>query len=140
MNFNTLLRLALLALSCSFAFVAKAQTLYSDPLQLQPYVTEPAKLIKAGMSQYQWQVESEQNGKIVALLDYKNHLVKVNVHYTAERIWLEPLSASYSGPCKIAVCSPDEDSLTRWYLGLYRGIALAFTKEALRDATLKAYQ
>ena len=119
---------------------ADAYTLYNDPLQVQPYIEEPAKVIKAGMAQYQWQVETEEPGKIVALLDYKRHSLKVNVHYNADKIWLEPVSAVNNGPCKTSTCKLDTDSVERWHLGLYRGIAFALTKEALRDATAKAYQ
>ena len=117
-----------------------AYTLYNDPLQVQPYVEAPADVIKTGMTQYQWQVETEQPGKIVAVLDYKKHVLKVNVHYTAEKIWLEQVSAVNNGPCKTKTCKLDDDAVERWHLGLYRGIALALTKEALRDASTQAYK
>lgn len=120
--------------------IAQAHTLYSDPLQIQPYVSDPAKTIKTGMSKYQWQVESEEPGNILAVLNYKRYLVKVNVHYTQDKIWIEPLSAVNNGPCKTSVCKVDEDTIERWHLGLYRGIAFAVTNDALRDASIKAYQ
>jgi hypothetical protein len=140
MNVKALFISVLLILMSCITLSAQAYSLYRDPLHIQPYIGDPTELIKAGMAQYQWQVESEEAGKIVAVLDYKQHILKVNVYYSAEKIWLEPLSAVNNGRCKKSPCKVDSDAVERWHLGLYRGIAHAFTKAALRDASEKAYQ
>jgi hypothetical protein len=140
MNIKTLFINILLLSALSVSLSAQAYTLFRDPLHFQPYVREPATVIKTGMAQYHWRVESEETDKIVAVLDYKRHILTVNVYFNAGKIWLEPVSAINNGPCKTSTCKVDDDSVERWHLGLYRGIALALTKEALRDASQKAYQ
>ena len=122
-----------LALVLPMAAGAQTFTKYDDPFNISAYVTDPAKPIKQAMDQYHWTVESEAPGRILAVYAHKNHEVKVNIFYTADKIWFEQLSAKNLG-CKKGNCEVKERHLTNWRVGLRRGIGYQLTLLALEDA------
>ncbi len=139
MSFNTSI-IALLLSAVILSTSSQAYTLYDDPFHIQPYITEPEKIIKKGMVQYGWAVLNENPGKIEALLDHKEYRVRVNIFYSVDKIWFESVSAENNNLCKQVPCEVEQRHLDRWRMGLRRGIAFAMTQEALRDAQAKAYK
>ncbi|MEM0514786.1 hypothetical protein WCN91_05005 [Pseudoalteromonas sp. YIC-827] len=113
-------------------------TMYDDPLLIQPYVTEPAKVIKLGMNQYQWRGTEQTPGTIAAELDYKGYVLRVDIHYNSEKIWFEAIS-SVNNDCKKPPCEVEQRHIDRWRTGLRRGIAKAITDLAVKDAYQQVY-
>ncbi|WP_105201257.1 hypothetical protein [Pseudoalteromonas sp. T1lg10] len=141
---STLSSLLLTAtLSCTLVSQVQAETnqsftLYDDPLLLQPYVTEPAKVIKLGMNQYQWRSVNQTPDTIEAELDYKGYVLRVDIHYNSEKIWFEAIS-SVNNDCKKPPCEVEQRHIDRWRTGLRRGIAKAITDLAVKDAYQQVY-
>lgn len=136
MNASQTLIAVLLMLGLFNSPWAGAFSQYDDPFLLGTYVTHPDEPIKAGMAQYHWTVAAEEPGKILALLNYKGHEIKLNIYYNAEKIWFEQISARKLECTKH--CEFKQRYLTNWRTGLRRGIAYQLTLLAQQDARQKA--
>ena len=140
---SLLVRSLILAVGLGFCSHSAAQegaefTFYDDPFVLGSYIDDPSTLIKKGMKQYEWQSVEEVPGVVRAKLDYKGYELRVDIHYSATKIWFEPISA-INNDCAKKPCEVVQRHVDRWRLGLRRGIAKAITDEAIKDAYNDVY-
>ncbi|BFM10520.1 hypothetical protein R50072_06730 [Simiduia litorea] len=116
-----------------------AQTLYQDPIKIQAYVTDPAAMIKKGMQQYDWIVESEEAGNVIAKLVYKDYELRVGISYNATQIDTTLLTQQRIN-CVVAKrekCEIKQGYIDRWRSNLRRGITKAIHELAIADAYAK---
>ncbi len=138
-KYTRTLRTLMLTLGLGICATSHAYTLYDDPFELQPYVSNPADIIKQGITSSKWQVANESPGKIEALWDHKGYRLVLNIHYDTSKIWFEAVSAENNG-CKKQPCEVEQRHVDRWRLDLRRWIAQKLTDEAIRDANRQIYQ
>ena len=129
-----------------------ARTMYSDPIFIGTYVTDPRAVIAGGARQSHWLVQEEAPGKVILRLNEPKLKVVTAVHFTAEKIWIENVSQSMaecrqpkpkpagtfgSGEIKPRVCDVSDWTMERWHLFLRRGMLAQLRELALKDATAR---
>ena len=88
--------------------------LYKDPISIQPYVKDPAQIIKNAINQRHWAVKAEKPNVVTIWLEnYSGFQVIIDVHYNEKVIWFD-LVSHQKLDCKKASCPVPESKLTRW--------------------------
>lgn len=113
-----------------------AQTLYQDPIKIQAYVTNPAQAIKQSLPRYTWELESEQGNNLIAKLNYKDYLIRVNITYDTAKIDITALSQERINcvVTKREKCEVEQGHIDRWRSNLRRSITKTIHDIAIEDA------
>jgi len=131
--------LVAIAAMLSLSHKTLAHTQYQDPINIQAYVTDPAAIIKKGMQQYDWIVESESANSLIAKLVYKDYELRVEISYSPTQIDMASLSEKRINCVveKREKCDVKQAYIDRWRSNLRRGITKAIHDLAITDAYAK---
>lgn len=102
--------------------------IYKDPIGIQPYVKDPAKVIKDAINLRHWTVKEEKPNVVTIWLEnYSGFQVIVDVHYNEKVIWFD-LVSHRKLDCKKGPCPVSEPKLERWRHALRNHILIEINR------------
>lgn len=131
----------LLILLFSLGLHANTQTptRYDDNIRYGQYISNPRAVIVSGMKQHGWQIQSEAEGEIEAILNKPENQVVVRIGFTGNEIWFKPVSdvstdCSSKKGIRPASCPVEADRMIRWRINLRKAILKQIEAIARIDA------
>ncbi|CAA0091862.1 Uncharacterised protein [BD1-7 clade bacterium] len=114
--------------------VAADNSAYDKPIVISSLLKKPLVAVLRGMNDHGWIVKDQKPGQVVALLDYRQRQITVDINYTKSEISFAPVSSRKLNCSGTAEQCPIEDA----YYQAWRSNLRSSIKNAADDMTKKA--